>query len=81
MFKNKRRNTSYNKKGFTFIEVMIVIVIVSVLSVAWFFTGKGHVSISMTTEARAFIEKVVAQEKKYRVKESRFFLANDKIES
>ena len=81
MFKNKRRNTTYNKKGFTFIEVMIVIVIASVLSVAWFFTGKGHVSISMTTEARAFIEKVVAQEKKYRVKESRFFLANDKIES
>ena len=66
MFNNNKRNT-ISKKGFTFIEVIIVIVIVSILSVAWFFTGKGHVSISMTTEARAFIEKIVAQEKKYRV--------------
>lgn len=78
MFKNKKRNI-ISKKGFTFIEVMIVLVIVSVLSVAWFFTGKGHVSISMTTEARAFIEKIVAQEKIYRVQKSKFFLTEDKI--
>ena len=49
MFKNNKMNF-ISKKGFTFIEVIIVIVIVSILSVAWFFTGKGHVSISMTTE-------------------------------
>lgn len=80
MFKNNRRNF-ISKKGFTFIEVIIVIVIVSILSVAWFFTGKGHVSISMTTEARAFIEKIVAQEKIYRIQKSGFFLTNDKIDS
>ena len=80
MFKNNKMNF-ISKKGFTFIEVIIVIVIVSILSVAWFFTGKGHVSISMTTEARAFIEKIVAQEKIYRVQKSRFFLTDDKIES
>ena len=80
MFKNNKRSI-ISKKGFTFIEVIIVIVIVSILSVAWFFTGKGHVSISMTTEARAFIEKIVAQEKIYRVQKSRFFLTDDKIES
>ena len=79
MFKNGKRNI-ISKKGFTFIEVIIVIVIVSILSVAWFFTGKGHVSISMTTEARAFIEKIVAQEKKYRVQKSQFFLTDDRIE-
>ncbi|MBO7612179.1 MAG: prepilin-type N-terminal cleavage/methylation domain-containing protein [Elusimicrobia bacterium] len=79
MFKNSKRNI-ISKKGFTFIEVIIVIVIVSILSVAWFFTGKGHVSISMTTEARAFIEKIVAQEKKYRVQKSQFFLTDDRIE-
>ena len=80
MFKNNKRSI-ISKKGFTFIEVIIVIVIVSILSVAWFFTGKGHVSVSMTTEARAFIEKIVAQEKKYRVQKSKFFLTSDKIES
>lgn len=80
MFKNNKRSI-ISKKGFTFIEVIIVIVIVSILSVAWFFTGKGHVSISMTTEARAFIEKIVAQEKIYRIQKSGFFLTNDKIDS
>ena len=73
MFNNNRKIIKSNK-GFTFIEVIVVIVIVAVLAASWFFTGKGHVNIAMTNEGRALIDKIVAQEKIYRVQKSAFFL-------
>lgn len=73
MFNNNRKIIKSNK-GFTFIEVIVVIVIVAVLAASWFFTGKGHVKIAMTNEGRALIDKIVAQEKIYRVQKSAFFL-------
>lgn len=78
MFKNNKKIIK-SCKGFTFIEVMVVIVIISILAVAWFFTGRGHVKIAMTNEGRALIDKIVAQEKIYRVQRSDFFLT-DRVE-
>jgi len=63
-----------NVKGFTFIEVMIVVVIIGILASAWFFTGKGHMKVAMANEGRALIDKIVAQEKIYRVQNSDFFV-------
>ncbi len=66
-----------NIKGFTFIEVMIVVVIIAILAVVGFYSGKGHVKIAMATEARAFIEKIVAQEKMHFVRNSDFYLTGE----
>jgi prepilin-type N-terminal cleavage/methylation domain-containing protein len=76
MFNNNRKIIKSNK-GFTFIEVIVVIVIVAILAASWFFTGKGHVKIAMTNEGRALIDKIVAQEKIYMVQKSSFFLTKE----
>jgi prepilin-type N-terminal cleavage/methylation domain-containing protein len=68
-----------NNKGFTFIELIVVIVIVAIVAVAYFFTGKNHTTIAQSTEARAFIEKVVAQEKIYRTEMSKFYTVNSAV--
>ena len=80
MFKNNRKIIK-SKKGFTFIEVIVVIVIVAVLAASWFFTGKGHVKIAMTNEGRVLMDKIIAQERDYIIRNSEFFVTgNNKIE-
>ena len=83
MFKRNKEGIISNVKAFTFIEVMIVVVIIAILAVVGFYSGKGHVKISMTTEARSFIEKIVAQEKMYLIRNSEFFVTgeNNRISS
>ena len=78
MFKENKKIIK-SSKGFTFLEVMVVVVIIAILAGAWFFTGKGHVKIAMANEGRALIDKIVAQEKIYRVQKSDFFLT-DRVE-
>lgn len=83
MFKRNKEGIISNVKAFTFIEVMIVVVIIAILAVVGFYSGKGHTTISTTTEARAFIEKIVAQEKMYFIRKSEFFVTgeNNKVDS
>jgi prepilin-type N-terminal cleavage/methylation domain-containing protein len=80
MFNKGKKFMKSNVKGFTFIEVIVVIVIIAILASAWFFTGRGHLKIAMANEGRALIDKIVAQEKIYRVQKSDFFLTTERVE-
>ena len=76
MFKKGKNFMKLNAKGFTFIEVMVVIVIVAILAASWFFTGKGHLRIAMATEAKVLIDRVIAQERNYMTRHSTFFVTD-----
>ncbi len=53
------------KKAFTFIEAMVIIIIIGICVVMWGFYGRDHIKVSMMNEARMFTEKIVGQEKIY----------------
>jgi len=61
-----------NKKGFTIIESIVVILIVGVCLAIWGFHGRDHMKIAMMSEAKVFIEKVISQEKMYRANNGAF---------
>ena len=80
MFKKNKKFIKSNK-GFTFLEVMVVVVIIAILAGAWFFTGKGHVRIAMANEGRVLVDKIIAQERDYIIRNSEFFVTgSNKIE-
>ncbi len=54
-----------NKKAFSFMEAMVVIIIIGICVLIWGFYGRKHTKVAMMTEARMFIEKIVGQEKVY----------------
>lgn len=64
-----------NNKGFSFVELVVVIVIVSVVIVIWGFTGGNDVKRSMLTEGKMFIEQVIAQERLYLAEKSEFWVS------
>lgn len=57
--------TINNNKAFTLMEAIIVIIIVAIAVAIWGFYGRDHMKIAMMTEAKMFIDKIVAQEKIY----------------
>lgn len=61
-----------NNHGVSFIECIIVIIIISILVLLWGFYGGDHMRIAITNEGHMFIEKVIAQEKMYRIRESAY---------
>lgn len=62
----------HNKKGFTFMESMIVIILIAICVAIWGYHGRDHIKISMMNEAEMFVDKVIAQEKIYRANNSTF---------
>lgn len=71
-----------NKKGFSLIEAVFVIAIIGISVVMWGYYGVDHVGISMMQEAKMFVEKIVAQEKKYYADKGYFYFTagTDKVE-
>ena len=62
-----------NKKAFTLIEALMVVVIVGISVLVYAVYGRGNVKSSMLTEAKMFVEKIVAQEKAYYSDKNTFF--------
>lgn len=54
-----------NKNAFTFMEAMVTVIIIGICVAIWGFYGRDHTKMSMMTEARVFIDKIIAQEKMY----------------
>lgn len=54
-----------NNKAFTFMESMVVIIMIGILVVIWGFHGRDHAKLAMMSEARMFVDKIIAQEKMY----------------
>jgi hypothetical protein len=52
---------------------MVVVIIISVLVLLWGFYGGDHMRIAITNEGHMFIEKIIAQEKMYRIRKSAYF--------
>lgn len=63
----------YNNRGVSLIECMVVVIIISVLVLLWGFYGGDHMRIAITNEGHMFIEKIIAQEKMYRIRKSAYF--------
>jgi len=61
-----------NNFGISLMECMIVIIIIGIMLLIWRFTSRGHIRIAIANEGRAFVEKVVAQERIYRANHSNF---------
>lgn len=53
------------KNAFTFIEAMVIIIIIGMCVLMWGFYGRDHIRVSMMNEARMFTEKIIGQEKIY----------------
>lgn len=62
-----------NKKAFTLMEALMVVVIIGISVLVYAVYGRGNVKSSMLTEAKMFVEKIVAQEKIYYSDRSVFF--------
>ena len=61
-----------NNLGISLMECMIVIIIIGVMLLIWRFSSKNHIRIAIANEGRAFVEKVVAQERIYRTNHAGF---------
>ena len=68
-----------NSKGFSFLELSVAVIIMSILVVIWGFSGGGDIKRSMLTEAKMFIEQVVGQEKIYLAQKSEFWVSPSTI--
>lgn len=62
-----------NKKAFTLMEALMVVVIIGISVLVYAVYGRGNVKSSMLTEAKMSVEKIVAQEKVYYSDRSVFF--------
>lgn len=62
-----------NKKAFSFIEALIVIIIIGICILIWGFYGRDHIRVAMMTEAKMFTEKIIGQEKVYYADKGCFF--------
>ena len=67
------KNFLCNKKAFTMMEALVVVSIVGISVLIYTVYGRGNVRSSMLTEAKMFVEKIVAQEKVYYSDRSTFF--------
>lgn len=70
-----------DKKGFTMMELIVVIVIVGVCLAIWGFHGRDHIKIAMMSEAKVFIEKVISQEKIYRANNGTFIATSGTVDT
>ena len=64
-----------NNKGFSLIECLVAIIIITVVVLIWGFYGADHVRIAISNEGRMFIGQVVAQEKLYLAEKSEFWVS------
>lgn len=61
-----------NNNGFSLIECVVVVVIISIVVLIWGFYGSDHMKIAYMNEGHMLVEKVVAQERLYMAKNSAF---------
>lgn len=61
-----------NNKGVTLLECLVAVTIVGVLAVAWGYYGRQDIKLASMNEGRAFVEKLVAQEKMYMSEQGEF---------
>ena len=66
-----------NEKAFTFVEAIVVIVLIGITVLIWGFYGRGNVKTAMLTEGKMLIEKIVAQEKEYYAEKSNFLAVGE----
>ena len=62
----------FNNQGVSLMECIIVVIIIAVLILLWGFYGGDHIRIAITNEGHMFIEKIISQEKMYRVRKSSY---------
>ena len=74
------KNFLCNKKAFTMMEALVVVSIVGISVLIYAVYGRGNVRSSMLTEAKMFVEKIVAQEKVYYSDRSTFFTFSAKTQ-
>lgn len=64
-----------NNNGFSLMECLVAIIIISVVVLIWGFYGSDHVRIAISNEGRMFINQVVAQERLYLAEKSEFWVS------
>ena len=70
-----------SKKGFTLVELVIVIVIVGILSIISVPIYRGYVEKAIMTEGKVLINAIGKAELAYHVKNDCFYETDDKVES
>ena len=61
----KLNNFILHEKGFTFIEMIVVLVIIGLLATIWASYNRGQLNSAYMNEAKMFADKIVTQEKIY----------------
>jgi len=54
-----------NNKGFSVVEIAIVLLLISVLALGFAWSGKQQLELAAYTEARALIQEIVSKQKAY----------------